>query len=41
MALVYREKSGLILVIITIENGIAIVIGENIVYRPIKLPNCN
>jgi hypothetical protein len=31
MALVYREKSGPILVIITIENRIAIIVGENII----------
>jgi hypothetical protein len=31
MALVYKEKLGLILIIIIIENGIAIVIGGNII----------
>jgi hypothetical protein len=30
-ALVYREKSGPVLVVMTIENGIAIVVGGNVV----------
>jgi hypothetical protein len=31
MALVYREKSGLVLIVITIENRITIVVGGNII----------
>ena len=36
-ALVYREKLGLVLVVTTIENGIAIVVGGNIMQG---LSNC-